>query len=218
MDIYSAIHAVLADVGAVGKDATNTFDKYKYRSIEAVMNAMHPAMAKHGVFVTPEVLEVTRDERTSKDGKAMIYSVAKVRYTFWTLDGSSVSAVVCGEGMDRGDKSLNKAMSAAFKYALFQTFCLPTEEMVDSETETPEIAAQPTANDAVADADQRAVMIKTLSKLSETTQAAIAAHYNVEKIADMTTDQLTEYFKLKAEQAKAKEAAKGGEDAAEGAA
>ena len=40
--------------------------------------------------------------------------------------------------MDSGDKSFNKAMSAAYKYALFQVFCVPTEEMVDSEVDSPE--------------------------------------------------------------------------------
>lgn len=136
--IYKAISAVLSDVGAVGKDGQNTFDKYKYRSIDAVMNAMHPAMAKHGVFVTPEVLEQSREERASKSGGILIYSITKVKYTFYTADGSSVTATVIGEGMDKGDKSMNKAMSAAFKYALFQVFCIPTEEFVDSETESPE--------------------------------------------------------------------------------
>lgn len=136
--IYKAISAVLSDVGAVGKDGQNTFDKYKYRSIDAVMNAMHPAMAKHGVFVTPEVLEQSREERSSKNGGLLIYSITKVKYTFYTEDGSSVTATVIGEGMDKGDKSMNKAMSAAFKYALFQVFCIPTEEFVDSETESPE--------------------------------------------------------------------------------
>ena len=136
--IYKAISAVLSDVGAVGKDGQNTFDKYKYRSIDAVMNAMHPAMAKHGVFVTPEVLELSREERSSKNGGVLIYSITKVKYTFYTEDGSSVTATVIGEGMDKGDKSMNKAMSAAFKYALFQVFCIPTDEFVDSETESPE--------------------------------------------------------------------------------
>lgn len=137
--IYKAIAEVLKDVGAVGKDSKNTFDKYNYRSIDAVMNAMHPAMANHGVFVSPEVLEMTREERQSNNGNTLIYSVAKVKYTFYTEDGSSVTATVIGEGMDRGDKSINKAMSAAFKYALFQVFCIPTEEMVDSEAESPAV-------------------------------------------------------------------------------
>ena len=43
--------------------------------------------------------------------------------------------------MDSGDKATNKAMAAAFKYALFQTFCIPTEEMKDADAETPEASA-----------------------------------------------------------------------------
>ena len=46
-------------------------------------------------------------------------------------------AVVQGEGMDSGDKSSNKAMSVAFKYACFQVFCIPTEEMKDPDADTP---------------------------------------------------------------------------------
>ena len=40
--------------------------------------------------------------------------------------------------MDSGDKATNKAMAIAMKYALFQVFCIPTEEMKDPDAETPE--------------------------------------------------------------------------------
>ena len=40
--------------------------------------------------------------------------------------------------MDSGDKATNKAMAIAFKYACFQVFCIPTEEMKDPDGETPE--------------------------------------------------------------------------------
>lgn len=142
MKIFEAICGVMQDVGAVGKTDVNEFDKYKYRGIDAVMNALQPAMIKHHVFVTPEVIEQTREDRVSNKGVPLIYSVTKVKYTFYTDDGSSVSALVIGEAMDRGDKSMNKAMSAAFKYACFQTFCIPTEEMIDSEKDSPEPVAE----------------------------------------------------------------------------
>jgi hypothetical protein len=41
--------------------------------------------------------------------------------------------------MDRGDKSINKAMSAAFKYFLFQAFCIPLQGS-DADSESHEIA------------------------------------------------------------------------------
>lgn len=138
MNIYQAINAVMKDCGAVGKDSRNPQQGYQYRGIDAVMNALNPALTKNHVFVAPEVLEQTREERQTSKGGLLIYSIVKVRYTFFAEDGSSVSAVVMGEGMDSGDKATNKAMSAAFKYALFQTFCIPTEEMIDSEIDSPE--------------------------------------------------------------------------------
>ena len=138
--IYSAICGVMKDVGAVKKTDENIFDHYKYRGIDAVMNALQPAMIKNNIFVIPEVLEQKREDRLSRKGEPMIYSEVTVKYRFSADDGSSVEAVVVGEAMDRGDKSVNKAMSAAYKYACFQTFCIPTEEMIDSETESPEVA------------------------------------------------------------------------------
>ena len=136
--IYRAIHEAMEACQAVGKDSRNPQQGYKYRGIDAVMNAINPALRKAGIFCAPEVLETNREERTTKSGSVLIYSTVTVKYSFYAEDGSSITATVIGEGMDSGDKSYNKAMSAAFKYALFQVFCIPTEEMVDSETDSPE--------------------------------------------------------------------------------
>lgn len=138
--IYAAICGVMEDVGVVGKNDTNLQQKFKYRGIDAVMNALNPAMIKNKIFCTPEILEQTREERqAARSGNNMIYSVCKIRYRFFALDGSYVDAVVIGEGMDIGDKASNKALSAGFKYACFQTFCIPTEELMsDSDRDTPE--------------------------------------------------------------------------------
>ena len=140
--IYEAISNVMKDVGIVGKDSTNEYDRYKFRGIDAVMNALNPAMIKNRVFVAPTVLESHREERQGSKGTTMMYSVLTVKYTFYTDDGSFVECTVIGEAMDRSDKSTNKAMSAAFKYACFQTFCIPTEEMKDADAESPEIGTK----------------------------------------------------------------------------
>lgn len=103
-----------------------------------MLNTFQPLLAKHHVFVVPEVLDQQRQERTTGKGSSLLYSLLRMRYTFYAEDGSSVSAVVIGEGMDSGDKASNKAMSVAMKYAMFQVFCIPTEEMQDPDAETPE--------------------------------------------------------------------------------
>ena len=73
--IYEAISNVMKDVGVVGKGDSNDFDHYKYRGIDAVMNALNPAMIKNHVFVTPTVLESTREERVGSKGTKMLLSV-----------------------------------------------------------------------------------------------------------------------------------------------
>ena len=135
--IYGAIAAAMGEIGAITKSKRNAQQGFQYRGIDDVMNALYPVLSRHGLFIAPEVLEHTREERTTKNGGNLIYSILKIRYTMYAEDGSSVSTVVVGEGMDSADKSSNKAMSVGMKYAMFQLFCIPTEEMIDPDAETP---------------------------------------------------------------------------------
>lgn len=136
--IHESIAAIMADCPAISKSQKNQQQGFLYRGIDVVMNVLQPLMIKHKVFALPEVLESIREERATKTGSKLIYTILKVKYTFYADDGSCVSAVVQGEGMDSADKSGNKAMSVAFKYACFQVFCIPTEEMIDPDATTPE--------------------------------------------------------------------------------
>ena len=138
MTIHEAIPKIMADIGAIGKGQKNKQQGFKYRGIDDVMNALQPVLREHGVFIVPEVLHQEREERQTKSGGNLIYSICTIKYTFFSTDGTSISAVVIGEGMDSGDKATNKAMAIAFKYACFQVFCIPTEEMKDPDSETPE--------------------------------------------------------------------------------
>lgn len=138
MNIYESITAIMQEIPAIGKEKKNQQQGFKYRGIDDVMNALQPILAKHKVFVVPEVLEQTREERVTGKGSTLLYSLMKIKYTFYAEDGTSIYAVVIGEGMDSGDKASNKAMAIALKYAFFQVFCIPTEEMRDPDAETPE--------------------------------------------------------------------------------
>ena len=139
MTIYEAIATIMNEGYSIGKEKENKQQNFKYRGIDDVMNVFHPLLAEHSVFVVPEVLEQTREERVSKNNSTLVYSILKMRYTFYSADGTSVSAVVVGEGMDSGDKASNKAMAVAMKYAMFQVFCIPTEEMDDPDSEAYEV-------------------------------------------------------------------------------
>lgn len=138
MNIYQSITKIMEEVPSIGKTQRNKTQGFMYRGIDDVMNALQPLLAKNKVFIVPEILEQTREERTTSKGVNLIYSICKIKYKFYAEDGSSVEAITIGEGMDSGDKATNKAMAIAMKYALFQVFCIPTDEMKDPDSETPE--------------------------------------------------------------------------------
>lgn len=137
MNIYESITKIMEEVPAIGKEKLNTQQNFKFRGIDDVMNALQPLLAKYKVFIVPQIIEQIREERTSSKGGKLIYSICKIKYTFYAEDGTFIEATTIGEGMDSGDKATNKAMAIAMKYALFQVFCIPTEEIKDPDDETP---------------------------------------------------------------------------------
>ena len=139
MNIYKSIIGVMSEIGAIGKEKTNAQQGFKYRGVDDVMNALQPLLIKHNIFIIPEVIEQTREDKVTPKGNALIYSICKIKFTFFADDSSSVTAITIGEGMDSGDKATNKAMAAAFKYACFQVFCIPTEEIKDADGESHEV-------------------------------------------------------------------------------
>lgn len=136
--IYGAISSILNEIDAIGKDKKNESQGFWFRSIDQVYAAIHPLLAKYRVFPTCKVLGQTREEKTTKNGGLMAYTLLTLEYTFWADDGSSVSTQVVGEGMDSGDKSSNKSLSSGYKYALFQMLCIPAVA-VDPDYETHEL-------------------------------------------------------------------------------
>lgn len=194
--IYAAICGVMEDIKAVGKDALNKTQGFKYRSIDAVMNALNPAMIKHKIFCAPEVIEQIREERTTGKGSTLIYSVCKIKYRFFTVDGSYIDAVVVGEGMDSGDKATNKAMSVAFKYACFQTFCIPTENLIDDpDADTPEPNRKNSSNKQSKDLDNlRNELTNELVRTGYTWSSVIKT-YKVDGAEHLTSLQLKDCLK-----------------------
>lgn len=136
--IYEAIANVMKDIDAVPKDRKNAQQGYAYRGIDEMYNSLNPIFSRHKVFCTSEIVNSIREERITKAGGLMIYAILDVKFTFYTVDGSSVSSVMRGEANDTSDKASNKAMSVAYKYALMQLLMIPTKEDKDIEAHTNE--------------------------------------------------------------------------------
>jgi hypothetical protein len=136
--IYGLMADILADLPAIGKGSFNEQQRFSFRGIDDTLTALNPILAKHKVFCVPEVEDRLSEERTTARGNTMYVVHLKVRYRFYAPDGSYVEAATWGEGMDSGDKATSKALTMAFKYMLFETFAISTEEAADPDSQTPE--------------------------------------------------------------------------------
>ena len=160
MKVYQAIAAVMADMAkdGISKDRKNQQQGYAFRGIDDVYNALSPLLAKHGLCILPRVLSRESTERQTKSGGALFYTVVDVEFDMVAAeDGSKHTIRTYGEAMDSADKSTNKALSAAYKYAAMQAFCIPTEGDNDADGATHDVApktqAKPQPQKAVAKTD-----------------------------------------------------------------
>lgn len=127
--IYQALADVMRAVKSVGKDGFNQHDRYKFRGIDGVVNAVGPALRDAGVFVIPDVRSYEYGSVVvGKNRTEMGHARVVVAYTFYGPAGDSVVASAPGEAFDSGDKATAKAMSVAFRTALLQSLALPTDD------------------------------------------------------------------------------------------
>lgn len=144
--IYSAMQAIMAEVGSIGKNHTNSFQKYKFVSISDVMEALQPLLVKHNVVCQPDM-----QERIVPNPEKGFTATVTLRMGFWhTEDGSGYVTSAVGQGSDTGDKAVPKAMACALKYLLRYTFMIPDkEDRVDAEYESPDIKFHPQAKPVI---------------------------------------------------------------------
>jgi hypothetical protein len=126
--VVQALSAVMGDVQAVGKSERNQQQGYVFRGVDAVVNAVGPALREHGVVVVPVSVEYdARDYQTTK-GTLMRGITAKIGFRFYGPAGDYIDALVAGESSDSGDKAVPKAHSVAYRTLLLQALCIPTDE------------------------------------------------------------------------------------------
>lgn len=126
--IAQALARVMVDIGGVGKDGENKQQNYRFRGVDAVVNAVGPALRKHGVIMVPHAGIPTEEKYQSKGGANMIRVVLPVTFDFVGPAGDVLSCHVYGESSDSGDKVMAKAHSVAWRVAMLQVFAIPTDD------------------------------------------------------------------------------------------
>lgn len=129
--IYQALSAVMNDIQGVGKDDWNDAPgaKYNFRGVDAVINAVGPVLRKHSVIIVPELVSADYASVIVGKNRTEMSSVRlQVKFHWFGPEGDSVVASVAAESFDSGDKATAKAHSVAYRTALIQTLCLPTDD------------------------------------------------------------------------------------------
>lgn len=141
--VFAAIVSVMKEIGSTGisKARKNEQQGYKFRGIDDVYNELNGILSKNNLVMLPRVTAREQVERQTAKGTPLFFTNVAVDFTLVSaVDGSQTIISTVGEAMDSGDKSSNKALSAAYKYAAMMVFCIPTEGDNDADAVTHDVA------------------------------------------------------------------------------
>jgi len=194
--VYQAISSVMARLAkeGIGKDRKNESQGYKFRGIDDVYNALAPLLSESGLCILPKVKSREVIERQTRNGGAVFYVTVDVDFHFVSVkDGSTHVVSMSGEAMDSGDKATNKAMSAAYKYACLQAFCIPTEGDNDADATTHQVVPQEQSIPVVTKGKTKsaekiigAEEVKTITNLAELANIPLDVICDKYKITDIS--------------------------------
>lgn len=161
--IFKALSAVQSDLSKVGiaKNQKNSHQGYKFRGIDDVLNTLAPIIAEHGILIIPNVLSKDIKTTTTKNGGIASHAILEVGFVLYDSEGDSICHTAYGEALDTSDKAVNKAMTAAYKYFLFQAFCIPVEgvddadsQQIEQETNEPQLVSAATLKEIISLCDE----------------------------------------------------------------
>ena len=122
--IAQKILNVMTKIGPIIKDKTNTDKNFDYASIAMIIFTAREAMIEEKVIMIPLKL----NQVTARGNDVIIDMV----YRFYDTESNDkgeneyMDVNVPGQGCDKDGWAVYKALSGAYKYAITQTFAIPT--------------------------------------------------------------------------------------------
>lgn len=173
-----SIVAVMDKVKGVAKRDKNTQQGFNFRGVDAVVNAVGPAMREVGAVVVPTIIEKLYERGVTRNGTPTVEAFITVEYAWHGTDGGQpIRGVVAAEAMDTSDKATAKAMSVALRTYLLQTLMLPTDEKdPDAEYHERQSAVRP--QEAPADFAGAVSAATDMNALQSLWEAAVTGGYS----------------------------------------
>ena len=125
--LTGAVCALMAAFRGVEKNGVNAFHRYNYASDADILWTIKPLLAEHGLSFTLVSFTILgmSEVKTKREGTERLIDLS-VTYQLAHTSGQWRTITAPGSGQDPGDKAHYKAMTGALKYALRQTFAIPT--------------------------------------------------------------------------------------------
>ncbi len=125
--------AIMGDIGTIPKNGSLDLGNRKvpYVAEYDLLEAVRSKLAAAGVmfFTSDEDVQTEQLTRTNARGESRQAMMVTLRTKYTLIDGESgceFSFYGSGQGEDSGDKALYKAKTGALKYAIRETFLIPT--------------------------------------------------------------------------------------------
>lgn len=198
LHVYKAINEVTAAMAAEGisKSQRNSAQGYQFRGIDDIYAALSRPLSNAKLCMLPRVVESEFVERPTKNGGVATHVRLTVEFDMVSaIDGSKHVIRVVGEAMDSADKSSNKAMSAAMKYACLLAFQIPTEGDNDADAshhETTDLSRPLAASiEWVQFEKDRAAALKSAKTMGELNEAWSGMYHDAQRSPNGTLGRLT---------------------------
>lgn len=124
--VHVALARVIADLPGIPKGDTSP-EGYQYRGIEAITRHAQAAFGRHGIVIYPvaDVVNIVQHDELAMNAGWREYVISVTWHVIGPAgDRLDPCPVTWGQGRDKADKSMNKAMTQAYKYLLLQLLCV----------------------------------------------------------------------------------------------
>ena len=136
-NLHKKLVTVAKNVQYIQKKGMNSFQRYSYAKESDILSKFSKEFTDNGIALTTSVIDRQVSQYESKNGDNSFLVSVKIEMNFIDSEtGEKETITGYGDGSDKGDKGIYKAITGAVKYALMKSFLVETGD--DPEYHKPE--------------------------------------------------------------------------------
>ena len=121
--LVAKLAKIMGEINNVEKNGENKFHGYRYAMEQDMLVAVRKRLSDAQIFVLTGITSVEVKD-TAKDG---FLTTIRTVHTFIDGEtGETLEASSAGQGTDKSDKGIYKAITGATKYFISKNFLIPT--------------------------------------------------------------------------------------------